>query len=126
MKWLLLSALLVTPVFAHDDGRYAQQDPKMHQWFEGLRSEKGPCCSDADGSALSDSDWVAVNDPAKPTIHYRVRIPDKHVPGDPMEWFDVPDEAVLTQPNLYGRTMVWPIYGYLGTTIRCFIPGAGI
>src|SRR6516164_9103312 len=39
------------------------------------------------------------------------------------KWVDVPDEAVITEPNRIGRTMVWPIRGYLGLTIRCFMPG---
>ena len=91
------------------DGRYAQQNPELHQWFEGLRSGKGPCCSDADGSAVSDVDWDTLGG------HYRVRIDG--------EWLTVPDEAVITEPNRVGRAMVWPIKGYLGTTIRCFMPG---
>jgi hypothetical protein len=108
------SLLDITGAGARDPGgKYAQQDPKMHKWFEGLKSGKGPCCSDADGTALSDVDWRSVD---KTDVHYQVRID-----GD---WIDVPDEAVLTQPNLYGRTMVWPIRGYLGITIRCFIVGA--
>ena len=37
--------------------------------------------------------------------HYRVRIE-----GD---WVDVPEDAVITEPNRVGRTMVWPIRGYL-------------
>jgi hypothetical protein len=37
-------------------------------WFESLHSRKGPCCSDADGTALSDVDWEAKDG------HYRVRI----------------------------------------------------
>jgi hypothetical protein len=92
------------------DGRYAAQNPELHQWFEGLRSGKGPCCSDADGSAVSDVDWETKDG------HYRVRIDD--------EWVDVPDEAVITEPNRIGRTMVWPIRGYLGLSIRCFMPGS--
>ena len=40
------------------------------------------------------------------------------------EWIDVPDDAVITEPNRAGRTMVWPIKGALGTTIRCFMPGS--
>jgi len=31
---------------------------------------------------------------------------------------------VITEPNRAGRTMVWPLRGYLGTTIRCFMPGS--
>ena len=48
--------------------------------------------------------------------HYRVRID-----GD---WVNVPDEAVITEPNRIGRAMVWPIRGYLGLSIRCFMPGS--
>jgi hypothetical protein len=108
---LLLSALAAPSMHARDlDGRYAAQNPELHQWFEGLRSGKGPCCSDADGSAVSDVDWETAGG------HYRVRIDGA--------WLEVPDEAVITEPNRIGRTMVWPIKGYLGTSIRCFMPGS--
>ena len=108
---LLLSALGAPSMHARDlDGRYAAQNPELHQWFEGLRSGKGPCCSDADGSAVSDVDWETAGG------HYRVRIDG--------EWIPVPDEAVITEPNRIGRTMVWPIKGYLGVSIRCFMPGS--
>nr|WP_246801678.1 hypothetical protein [Bradyrhizobium genosp. L] len=90
------------------DGRYANSPLK--QWFDGLRSGKGPCCSDADGSAVSDVDWESKEG------HYRVRLDGN--------WIDVPDEAVITEPNRAGRTMVWPIHGYMGVTIRCFMPGS--
>jgi hypothetical protein len=127
MKWLgVIVFLSMMPAWATDPGgKYAQADPKMHEWFENLRSGKGPCCSDADGFVVQDVDWVSVNDPSKPNVHFRVRIPNRQKVGDPMEWFDVPDEAVLTQPNLYGKTMVWPMFGYAGVIIRCFILGAG-
>ena len=92
------------------DGRYAAQNPELHKWFESLRSGKGPCCSDADGTAVSDVDWETANG------HYRVRLDG--------EWIDVPDEAVITEPNRIGRTIVWPIRGYLGVSIRCFMPGS--
>jgi hypothetical protein len=108
---VLLTALASQLGHARDvDGRYAAQNPELHQWFEGLKSGKGPCCSDADGTAVSDVDWESANG------HYRVRLDN--------EWVDVPDEAVITEPNRIGRTMVWPIRGYLGTTIRCFMPGS--
>jgi hypothetical protein len=97
--------------FAHardPDGRYANSPLK--QWFDSLRSAKGPCCSDADGSAVSDVDWESKDG------HYRVRLEG--------EWVDVPDEAVISEPNRIGRTMVWPIRGYMGLTIRCFLPGS--
>lgn len=108
---LLLIASVSSFVHARDlDGRYAAQNPELHKWFEGLKSGKGPCCSDADGSAVSDVDWETAGG------HYRVRLDG--------EWIDVPDEAVITEPNRIGRTMVWPIRGYLGVTIRCFMPGS--
>ena len=106
---VLLLALASHPGHARDlDGRYAKSPLK--QWFDSLRSGKGPCCSDADGSALADVDWESKGG------HYRVRLDG--------EWIDVPDEAVITEPNRIGRTMVWPLRGYLGLTIRCFMPGS--
>lgn len=95
------------------DGRYAGSPLKS--WFDSLRSAKGPCCEDADGMALSDVDWKTSDG------HFLVRIEDR--------WFAVPDEAVVTEPNRSGRTMVWPIYywevgGELHVDIRCFMPGS--
>jgi hypothetical protein len=95
---------------ARDRGQFAGSSPELRAWFEGLKSSKGPCCSDADGTAVSDVDWQSGNG------HYRVRLDG--------EWVDVPDEAVVTEPNRVGRTMVWPLRGYLGLTIRCFMPGS--
>lgn len=95
---------------ARDRGQFANANPELKAWFEGLKSGKGPCCSDADGTAVSDVDWESGNG------HYRVRLDG--------EWIDVPDEAVILEPNRIGRTMVWPIRGYLGLTIRCFMPGS--
>jgi len=108
---LLLSAVAAPSMHERDlDRSYAAQNPELHQWFEGLRSGKGPCCSDADGASVSDVDWETAGG------HYRVRIDG--------EWVAVPDEAVITEPNLIGRAMVWPIKGYLGVSIRCFMPGS--
>jgi hypothetical protein len=95
---------------ARDRGQFANSNPELKSWFEGLKSGKGPCCSDADGTAVSDVDWESSNG------HYRVRLEG--------EWIDVPDEAVITEPNRIGRTMVWPLRGYMGVSIRCFMPGS--
>jgi len=106
---VLMSLLIVTVGNARDsDGRYANSPLK--QWFDSLRSGKGPCCSDADGSAVSDVDWESKSG------HYRVRIDG--------EWYDVPDDALITEPNRVGRAMVWPMRGYQGLSIRCFMPGS--
>jgi len=115
MRRLVLILMLISAASAaaRDDGRYAQSPLKP--WFDSLRSGKGPCCSDADGTALSDVDWEVKDG------HYRVRIEN--------QWWDVPDEAVITEPNRAGRTMVWPMYvrgmgALIRIDIRCFLPGS--
>ncbi|MCP4618589.1 MAG: hypothetical protein GY844_19415 [Bradyrhizobium sp.] len=104
----LLCGILSQHSHARDDGRYANSPLKA--WFDSLKSGKGPCCSDADGYAVADPDWESKSG------HYRVRVEG--------EWYDVPDDAVITEPNRAGRTMVWPIKGWGGMTIRCFMPGS--
>lgn len=106
----LLSIPFLNSVSARDVGQFAASTPEMKAWFDSLRSGKGPCCSDADGSAVSDVDWESRSG------HYRVRLDEK--------WFDVPDEAVITGPNRIGRTMVWPLRLESGVLIRCFMPGS--
>jgi hypothetical protein len=89
-------------------GRYSNSPLKP--WFDSLKSGKEPCCSAADGLAVSDPDWESNNG------HYRVRVDN--------EWIDVPDDAVITEPNRAGRAMVWLIKGSRGIIIRCFMPGS--
>jgi hypothetical protein len=48
--------------------------------------------------------------------HYRVRLDNK--------WVDVPDKAVITEPNHAGRTTVWPMRFDEQESIRCFMPGS--
>jgi hypothetical protein len=117
---VLLAAASFGIGHARDRGQFASSTPEMKAWFDQLRSAKGPCCSDADGTAISDADWETKNG------HYRVRVPRRGYDSEPREmiWVDVPDEAVISEPNRVGRTMVWPIYGYMGLVIRCFMPGS--
>jgi hypothetical protein len=106
---LLASVSVLTGhAVARDDGRYAGSPLKP--WFDSLKSGKGPCCSDADGSAVADVDWESKDG------HYRVRLEG--------QWIDVPEDAVITEPNRAGRTMVWPVKDSLGISIRCFLPGS--
>jgi len=103
-------AILIWPALARDDGRYANSDLKP--WFDGLKSQNGLCCSVADGVSVKDVDWEARDG------RYRVRLNG--------EWLDVPDDAVVTEPNRYGPAIVWPIVDATGkTVVRCFIAGAG-
>lgn len=112
-----LACLSFVTAHAHDAHR-----PDLDGWFNRLESGKGRCCSNNDGTALSDVDWESKDG------HYRVRLQG--------QWIDVPDDAVITEPNRAGRTMVWPMNGtfgsngtmtnFQGITIRCFMPGAMI
>jgi hypothetical protein len=106
----LLVAYFVCSATARDlDGRFANSPLKP--WFDHLASGKGLCCSIADGETVSDPDWVSKDD------HYRVRLDAK--------WIDVPDDALITEPNLFGRTMVWPVrLEGQSIVIRCFMPGS--
>jgi hypothetical protein len=105
-------------VRARDNGQYANSPLKS--WFDQLASKKGLCCSFADGFSLADVDWdvQCATAAGVEQCRYRVRLDG--------EWVEVPDEAVVTEPNRYGRAVVWPYRDTNGTTqIRCFLPGAG-
>ena len=107
----VFAAVLLAIPLAHArdlDGKYANSP--LHGWFEQLASKKGRCCSDADGMAITDVDWESHDG------HYRVRIDG--------EWVDVPEEALVTEPNLAGRTMVWPTWLDGHPHVRCFMPGS--
>jgi hypothetical protein len=107
---LCMSQLAPNSVAARDDGRYANSPLKP--WFDQLASGKGLCCSFADGFSIQDVDWDTQDG------RYRVRLQG--------EWIIVPEGAVVTEPNRFGPTMVWPYMDAEGSTqIRCFLPGAG-
>jgi hypothetical protein len=110
VRIVLILLLLCSPALAHDPSR-----PELNEWFNRLASGKGLCCSFVDGFAVSDVDWESKDG------HYRVRLEGR--------WIDVPDDAVITEPNRAGRTMVWPYTADRGTDhpftqIRCFMPGS--
>src|SRR3979490_1228409 len=107
MRIVLIFLLLCTPALAHDPSR-----PEPNEWFNRLASGKGLCCSFADGSVVSDVDWESKDG------HYRVRLEGR--------WIDVPDDALVTEPNRAGRTMVWPTFEGDAIKIRCFMPGSMI
>jgi len=108
-KILAVLVIALMPMLAHAHDKRHPVTPQQKTWFDSLKSGKGPCCSDADGSVLTDNDWETRDG------HYRVFIDGK--------WYDVPDDAVLKGPNLYGPTMVWPIRTLGAISIRCFMPG---
>ena len=68
---------------------------------------------------VEDAGWTSQNG------HYRVRVP-KAADSKDMIWVEVPDEAVIKEPNKIERTMVWPLDGAESVSIRCFMPGSMI
>ena len=107
---LYLTTLVSNQLNARDDGRFANSPLKP--WFDRLASGKGLCCSFADGFSVQDVDWDTKDG------HYRVRIYG--------QWFVVPEDAVVAEPNRFGPAVVWPYNDRYGNTqIRCFMPGAG-
>jgi hypothetical protein len=107
---LTVLLLLSLPALAHD-----HEHPELNGWYQGLHSGKGACCDGSEAVHLADVDWESRDG------HYRVRIAD--------EWWDVPDWAVLDEPNRDGRTLVWTyndwnnVTGKLTVKVRCFMPG---
>ena len=114
---LLLAAAVI--LIRDPTGKWAN-DP-LKPWFESLRNKLGLyCCARADGHPLDDGDWDMKGD------SYRVRLQG--------EWIVVPDYAVISSPNKFGKAVVWFREGadiasgeiHTVTGIQCFIPGSGV
>jgi|HubBroStandDraft_1064217.scaffolds.fasta_scaffold23420_2 hypothetical protein len=129
--WALFSLLALCPAtHAHDSSGFWQREHDAGrapdaQWWNGLASGKGLCCSFADGERVEDVDWTIVNfcveGPSTDEVNcrgqYRVRLDG--------QWIEVPDQALVTERNVYGAAVVWPYTDSEGATqIRCFLPGA--
>lgn len=124
--WLSIAAAfgLASASLAHDHNR-----PDLDKWFMGLRSKISACCDGSEAVHLADVDWQTQD---KPGSHYKVRIPtdfdqyQKALKGQqvPTVWVDVPDEALVNEPNEDGQTLVWPMYlQWNAPKVRCFMPG---
>jgi|SRR6516225_2457941 hypothetical protein len=114
---LLLAAAVI--LIRDPTGKWAN-DP-LHPWFESLKNKTGlVCCAEADGHPLDESEWDIKGN------HYRVLVNG--------EWAVVPDLAVISGPNKFGKAIVWLwpdadlASGEIqtATRIRCFIPGSGV
>lgn len=104
----VLLACVCSAAHARDDGRYANADPRIKAWVEGLTSKKKvPCCATADGK-WPEATWKMGRD------HYKVFLEGK--------WRDVPYDAIVVAPNLLGKAMVWIYYINGVPTVRCFLP----
>jgi hypothetical protein len=107
-------------------GQWAQVDPETRKWFNSQvvpgGSYKGSsCCSLADG-AYAEEDIRG--------DHYWTRFTYSLLGVDhDTGWMEVPDNAVIHNPNRHGRTVVWygvdDDIGDVSIFIRCFAPGGG-
>jgi hypothetical protein len=107
---IIASLIFCGSTLARDFGQYSQVDPGIRDWVKSLKDGNGiPCCDTADGY---DAEWDTHDD------HYRVRINGI--------WYDVPERAVLSEPNRLRVPRVWYVERPDGEIyIRCFMPGAG-
>jgi hypothetical protein len=93
------------------DGRYAQSPHK--EWVKGLKSRASGstgCCDISDGSP-PEAVWDMGGG------RYQVTIEGKS--------YDVPDDALIGEPNKLGYAVVWYFMENGVPRIRCFMPGAG-
>lgn len=115
IRWLFVLGMLITPAMAHDEFSHAGMDPEQRDWFgeqkipPGHPSAGNSCCSQADGQFAEER----IRDG-----HYWVKFPASNG-----RWLQVPDNVVLTVPNIHMMPAVW--YGGEDNTlyIRCFAPG---
>ncbi len=116
MVALLLSVASTIDTSARDYGQYRNVDPAIREWIQGLRDKTGQgCCATADGHP-AEYEWDTAGS------RYKVRIEG--------QWYVVPDEAVIDEPNKLGYATVWywwswDIEGEKTYHIRCFLPGPG-
>ena len=117
MRKLLLLALLavVSAAQARDDGRFAQADPALKDWYRSLTapSNKHIACCD-------ESDCKRTEVEMSPR-GYRARTPDG-------QWIDVPEKAIITDR---GNPTGAPVLCAAGNPrdgwrVVCFVPGEGI
>lgn len=107
---IAMMLLVIGATFGHarENGGRWRSAPDS-QWFNGLRSAKGLCCSFADGRSVSVVSWGIEHG------RYWVFVDGQKV--------IVPDDALVTAPNHKDVAVVWPYYE--GTVLRiwCFMPG---
>lgn len=123
---LIVLALAISQAYPHD-----ALHPELNGWMKTLTNQrKGMCCDGSDALHLRDVDWETQNKTGLKNSyggsfdsHYRVRVPATSIDDKNMVWVDVDDDALVTEPNKDGSTLVWPTYGYAGIHITCFMPG---
>lgn len=101
----LIALLLMTGVaLAHD-----HSNTDLNPWLKGLHAkDKTWCCDGKDTDSIDE--WETRGN------RYRVKFRG--------QWFEVPEDSVVDGPNKTGDALLWMNKGYLGVSVRCFMPGA--
>lgn len=99
--WLVL---LMSVGRAHDHSR-----PALTDWLKTLKNQKNDSCCDG-------NDTDAIDDWETKDSRYRVKFRG--------QWYDVPEAAIVDGPNKAGDALLWMNKGYLGFSVRCFMPGS--
>lgn len=117
---VILAAVTSRP--AHP--RYAgaepvQYSPEILDWIKGLQSsqQRSACCDLADGDFTQQD----LRPGADGRTHFFATVEG--------EWVEIPDGALVREPNRIGRPIVWysrwmGLNGKPVTFVRCFLPGA--
>lgn len=101
---VLTMAIFIHPLRAHDHTR-----PFLNDWLKGLQSKNNMlCCDGNDTDAIED--WETKDN------RYRVKFRGA--------WYDVPDSAIVDGPNKGGDALLWMNKGFMGMSVRCFMPGS--
>lgn len=127
---LLLILWLISPAAAHDwsSPHFVMDTPQQQEW---LKKQKRPgthmmCCNEADGAQVDEE----IRYDEKGIGHYWIW--SSHTRG---RWMQVPDEAIIREPNMHGRPVAW--FRWIGPngqnnlrdtrnlepTIFCYSPG---
>ena len=116
-----LALLLAAAVILTRDPTGKWAGGPLEPWFQSLQNNLGRnCCSEAAGHPLNEGEWDIKDN------KYRVFIKG--------EWIFVPDHAVISGPNKFGKAIVWlQVDAHIAsgeiqniTRIHCFIPGLGV
>jgi hypothetical protein len=125
LLYILFAILFITHAHARDDGQFT--NAPLHDWFNGLKSQQGLCCSFADGFSIADPD-IDTRDGTF-MVHLCATYQDKREAWPTCAdkvWIAVPENAMVHEPNRFGPAVVWPERGVENRTrVRCFLPGAG-
>jgi hypothetical protein len=93
MVALLASCAIITKTSARDYGQYRRVEPAIREWIQGLKNKIGQSCRDTADGHPAEYEWDIAGS------RYKVRIEG--------EWYAVPAEAVIDEPNRLGYATVW-------------------